>query len=483
MKRWLIWSLAGLLLLVVAAVVYFFLPSRVIVPDEKVAVVVPASEITPGVPRVIFIGVTTIPLDLAENQGVINNVVITFSEAMNPATVNENTFILTGPNNADIKGLITPDTTGKVWTFNPTDTLLFGSEYNVRVTTGAKGVSGNSLVKDFVWSFTTNYASGGGGGGSGGSTPTPVILALTRIALSPASKTLNVTSTQQLTAAGLDQNDNPIVATINYTTSNSSVAVVNASGFVTAVAAGSATITARNGMITNTSIITVVTAGAECPAVSVDLGSSDNFVILSETGITDVPISTIIGNIGTYPITGAAMTGITCSEITGSVYDRDGTFPHVSCLVTNDALLLAAVNDMETAYANANLLAACVSNLGTGDIGGMVLAPGSYEWNSGVTIPTDVTLSGNATDVWVFQISGALGLSANKHVILTGGALASNVYWVATGATTLGANSVFAGNILDGTAVTFGADAALNGRALAQTAVTLSSNNITEPAD
>ena len=60
----------------------------------------------------------------------------------------------------------------------------------------------------------------------------------------------------------------------------------------------------------------------------VHLGSAGSFVILTKTGITDVPTSSITGNIGTSPITGAA-DHLTCSEVTGKVYsvDADGLAP------------------------------------------------------------------------------------------------------------------------------------------------------------
>ncbi|MDA1296964.1 MAG: ice-binding family protein [Chloroflexi bacterium] len=48
----------------------------------------------------------------------------------------------------------------------------------------------------------------------------------------------------------------------------------------------------------------------------VDLGSAGNFVILSKSGITNVPTSAITGNIGTSPITGAAITGLGDTEVT-----------------------------------------------------------------------------------------------------------------------------------------------------------------------
>jgi len=59
---------------------------------------------------------------------------------------------------------------------------------------------------------------------------------------------------------------------------------------------------------------------------------------------------------------------------------------------------------MQTAYTDAAGRAPNVTELGAGNIGGLTLAPGVYKWGTSVTIPTNVTLSGGANDVWIFQI-------------------------------------------------------------------------------
>jgi len=59
-------------------------------------------------------------------------------------------------------------------------------------------------------------------------------------------------------------------------------------------------------------------------------------VILSKTGITNVPASAITGNIGTSPITGASITGLDCVEVTGTIYTVDATGP--ACKVTDATL-------------------------------------------------------------------------------------------------------------------------------------------------
>ena len=98
-----------------------------------------------------------------------------------------------------------------------------------------------------------------------------------------------------------------------------------------------------------------------------------------------------------------------------------------------------------------------------------------------VTIPTNFTLNGNATDVWVFQITGTLDQAAATSVLLTGGALAKNVFWQVSGAVTVGSTAHMAGIVLGQTAITFGNLSSVTGRLMAQTAVTLDATTVTQP--
>ena len=218
------------------------------------------------------------------------------------------------------------------------------------------------------------------------------------------------------------------------------------------------------------------------PAQTVNLGSSGNFAILSKSGISTTGTTEVIGHIGVSPIGASAITGFglvmnaantssTSSLVVGNAYASDYSAP-------TPADLTLAVADMQAAYTDAAGRAADVTNLGAGNIGGMTLAPGVYSWGTGVTIPTDLTLSGGPTATWIFQIAGTLTTSSATHVILSGGALARNVFWQVAGDTTLGTTSVFNGVILDQTAIILNTGASLGGRALAQTAVTLDSANI-----
>ena len=215
--------------------------------------------------------------------------------------------------------------------------------------------------------------------------------------------------------------------------------------------------------------------------VPVNLGTAGTFAILSKSGITDVYASAIVGDVGTSPITGAALL-LTCGEVSGKLYVVDAAGP-LPC-ATNDASFLdSAVLDMGFAYDDAaGRFFPDFIELGAGEIGGLTLEPGLYKWGTGLLITTDVTLTGGPDDVWIFQVAGTLNQANGTRVTLAGGALAKNIFWQVAGAVTLGTTAHFEGVILAKTMIAANTGASVNGRLLAQTAVTLQMNAVTQPA-
>lgn len=216
------------------------------------------------------------------------------------------------------------------------------------------------------------------------------------------------------------------------------------------------------------------------PLAVVNLRSVGNFVILTKSGITDVYKSTITGDVGSSPITGAAIL-VRCTEVVGTIYSVNAAGP-LPCRVTNASKLTTAVGDMQTAYTDAaGRSNPKFLNLGAGNIGGRTLRPGLYKFTSAVVIPTNVTISGGPNDVWIFQVAGTLRMSSAMKIILAGGAQAKNIFWQVAGAVTLGTTSHFEGNILGKTGINLQTGASINGRLLAQTAVTLQMNTVKKP--
>jgi len=218
---------------------------------------------------------------------------------------------------------------------------------------------------------------------------------------------------------------------------------------------------------------------------AVDLGTAGNFAVLAKAGISTVPTSAITGDLGISPAAASFITGFaltldasnkfsTSSQVTGNVYAADYAPPTPANLTTS-------VLDMQTAYADAAARAPDNTELGAGDIGGMTLVPGVYKWGTGLLIPTDVTLTGSATDVWVFQVSQNLTMSSATNVVLAGGALPENVFWQVAGLVDVGTTAHLNGVVLCATAINLQTGASVNGRLLAQTAVTVDNSTVVEP--
>jgi hypothetical protein len=226
-------------------------------------------------------------------------------------------------------------------------------------------------------------------------------------------------------------------------------------------------------------------------AAAVPLGSAGNYAILAKAGVSTTGTTVVTGNVGLSPAAKDFLTGwnqaddVTNSYATSALVVAPGKlYAANNTGGTTPADLTKAVGDMEIAYEAAKAKPAGVGpklDLGNGTLTDQTLTPGVYTWGTAVTIPTNLTLSGSATDVWVFQVAGTLSMTAAKNVTLQGGALAKNVFWQTSGAVTIGANTQFKGIILGKTSITFGANSSIDGRLLAQTAVITDATRVTVP--
>ena len=220
-----------------------------------------------------------------------------------------------------------------------------------------------------------------------------------------------------------------------------------------------------------------------------DPAAPGSFVLLAKTGITNVTGSAITGgDLGLSPAAASFVTGFaliadpsnvysTSSSVTppGRIFASDYATPTPSNLTTSVLAMQAAYTDA-AGRSNPDFL-----DLNGGDLGGLTLAPGLYRWGTGVTIPTDVTLSGGADDVWIFQISNDLELATATKIVLAGGATSRTVFWQVAGAVTIHATAHFEGVILSQTSITLQTNASMHGRALAQSLVAIDDNAITAP--
>ena len=198
----------------------------------------------------------------------------------------------------------------------------------------------------------------------------------------------------------------------------------------------------------------LLTLGANAhaaPILGPDLAS---FAVLGAAGVTNVPTSTIDGNLGSAP-----------NGSIGGGYTFTSGGPQANTAIAQQAQL-----DLDTAIG-------VLSGLGPGtvltnaDLAGLTLAPGVYTVHSGVSNLTGaLTLDGggNVNAFWVFQMDSDLitSVGSSMNVINTG--TGAGVFWNVRSSATLNTGSVFEGNILALTSITMGDAVTLNcGRALA----------------
>jgi len=218
---------------------------------------------------------------------------------------------------------------------------------------------------------------------------------------------------------------------------------------------------------------------------TVKLGTAGDFVILAEAGIDSIPTSAITGNIGVSPVAATYLTHFSLTmdgtgafsksgQVSGKVYAADYADPTPAYLSTAVGDLQIADDDL-SGRLNPDFL-----DLDSGDISGKTLTPGLYKWNDGVTMTSDVTLSGGPNDVWIFQVSGVLYIGSNVKVILSGGAQAKNVFWKINSGL-MNTTSHIEGNVISKTAINLSTGASINGRLLSHTAVNLDACTVKMP--
>jgi hypothetical protein len=113
------------------------------------------------------------------------------------------------------------------------------------------------------------------------------------------------------------------------------------------------------------------------------------------------------------------------------------------------------------------------------------LTPGVYDITGAGNITGTLTLDagGNELAIFIIRCSGAFTTAASAEILLTGGAVCSNVWIVSEGASSTGANTIIRGNLLANQgAVSTGAGTQIVGGLFAITgAISVSSTTITAP--
>ncbi|MBI2603834.1 MAG: Ig-like domain-containing protein [Deltaproteobacteria bacterium] len=153
--------------------------------------------------------VSTVPLGNQSNVDVNTKILAVFSEDMAPSTVNTLSFTLKDLNSNAISGIVSYSSRTAI--FTPSANLNFSVTYTASIRNTVRDLSGNSMLNDYSWTFTTGVEA---------DTTPPFVQSI-----SPADNTVSVaTSTKILIAFSEDMNPNTInTGTIQLKLANTSI--------------------------------------------------------------------------------------------------------------------------------------------------------------------------------------------------------------------------------------------------------------------
>ncbi len=408
----------------------------------------------------------TIHLEGVSNVAINTKVGATFSEALNPQSVDNLSFSLKQKlNGTAVAGATSYSGVNAV--FTPLTNLLPNTQYTATVKGGATGVqdlAANAMTADYTWSWTTAAAA---------DTTAPLVTTLYSVNLAtnvPVTASANATFNEAMdpltiTTANFTLTSGVIpvavAGTVSYNAQNK-IATFNPTGSLALNTTYTATVTTGVADLTGNALAvnkvwTFTTELAPVVVPVIALNTVAPFGTFGGTaGMTNMgTLTQNNGDIGTIATTTSSITGFhdTAGDIytettlnkgavngkiytcTNSITGPNSAGPSApDCAVATQARL-----DAQTAYQA--LVAKPVGGASPApgaNLAGITLQPGTYVAPGGSFMIQggDLTLDaqGDANATWVFQMASTLtvggpGAAAPQSIILAGGALAKNVFW------------------------------------------------------
>ncbi len=203
-------------------------------------------------------------------------------------------------------------------------------------------------------------------------------------------------------------------------------------------------------------VLAFFVASPALAAAPQSLGAANSFSILSSTYTNTSGTTTLNGDLGytTPPALNPTVSGTT--HVADSIYNQAGI---------DQGNALASLNSQACTYNFPSGPIDLATDTTHGPVG--VYTPGVYCLTGAANSVVNGTINLTGGGTYIFRMDGALTTGANSIVTLTGGASACDVWWTPIQATTLGANSTFAGSVIDAAGITVGTTVTWNGQALA----------------
>lgn len=202
-------------------------------------------------------------------------------------------------------------------------------------------------------------------------------------------------------------------------------------------------------------------------AAPVDLQTASDYAVLGGATVTNTGSSVLNGDLGVYP--GLALPGFGPATVNGETH-------------AGDADAQVAQSDLTTAYNVAAGQTPVTRDLTGVDLGGLILTPGVYTFDSSAQLTGTLTLNngGDPDAQFVFRIVSGLTTASNSSVV--GSASACNVYWQVGSSATLGTNTAFRGNVMADQSISLNNGTSLFGRALARIGQVSLDDNVVDAA-
>lgn len=440
----------------------------------------------------------------AGNVAINTKVGVAFSEPLNPLTVTNVNFTL----RQTVSGAAVAGTTSYAGTeavFTPMADLLAATQYTATVKGGVTGVedqAANAMAADHSWSWTTAAAT---------DTTAPLVTLVNPADMAfqvPVTSAVNATFNEAMDPLTINTATFKVAGVTGEVTFN---AVNNVATLTpgTPLAAGTtytATLTrgvsdlAGNALATD-KVWTFSTAATAVVPPTIPLGTAAPFGTFGgTTGMTNTgTLTRVNGDIGTTATGSSMLTGF--HDALGDIYTETPANVGAvngkifSCTNSTTGPASAGVNAPACAVATqarldaqAGYLALVAKPVGGAspapgaNLAGITLLPGTYVAPGGSFIIQGGNLTldaqGDANAIWVFKMAttltvGGPGAAFPQSIILTGGALAKNVFWQVGSFATINAagGGTMVGNILSQEGASFSTagnvnTVTLNGRVL-----------------
>lgn len=345
--------------------------------------------------------VSTDPINASTGIALNKKVVVNFSEAMNGSSITSSTFYLQ-QGTTNILGTIS--STGSTAVFTASSNFNLNTTYTATVTNSVKDVTGNAIVNNYVWTFTTGTSS---------DVTAPIVTST-----DPANAATAVPLNKKVVAF-FNKSMNP--QTINSTTYLLKQGTTAIAGSVS-YSGNSAIFTPTANLSSNTSYTATITTGTQDVSGN---ALAANFISSFTTGTTtDVVAPTVIS---TDPINNATAVSLSKNVIANfsktmnptTINSLSYTLKQGTTNVVGDVTYsgtTATFNPINNFQTN-SIYTATISTSAK-DISGNTLA-NNYTWSftTGTTIGTGGINLGTAGN---FAILAGAGVTNTGNTIITG---------------------------------------------------------------